>query len=1042
MKKIYLVILLGFVIEPMMGWGQISYPNNAFRSKTGGTWFSTSGTGTATWERYTLATDTWANFVGSPTGSTIVYIAHDIDIPTAAGSLASPSIFIQTGAKLTWQSSSPWTAGNMYLYTGSTLQINTRFTILSTGTFEVEDNATVNFNYGAYSGTNLSSSLWQGTENFHPLSNFVIQNQTTGTGNYFIPTVGDVTANPYSGFTACFGNLIFDSQGTATYDFFGAAFTTKNLTHNDFIIRSAAATTNALRLTAFNLTTTIGRDFIMETGSNRPVSFSNQAGAVLNITINGNLTNTSVKTLSLNAATVGNIFNLKGDLTVGSSSLFTATLSTIFNFNGIGEGSSAANTQTIDVASTNISAQNNISFFVKSGAYVQLINRDFEIGNSGSFTVQGTTPSPGVLDFGYNGTSGWLIKERTSAAPTGTTAFALTANGYLKITHENGIVAAPTIDGNVRLDTRTFDDVATFHYVGKQNQLTGNALPTTSSAKVLICEMNSNSLTLTLSGQTGFSNSTAVNSTYGGHLNVKKGQLIETTLAYVTSNCSGTLRMESGTLYKIAKGNNSAALSIADLIPRMIGASFPYVLTGGTIELAGTGSSDAFQTLRGSQTRPDYFDVKFSGANTLTVDYKNLSSQTVIGNRLTITGTAIVDCVGSPPTLTAQSFTGNGGISMDGGRLRLKSSTNPQPELTGTVTAYALTGGVIEFYNSGTVGNQTVKGTDGNSTAIQYNQIEVTGDKVGNSSSNITLRSGGSFTVKIGGQFEINDNSIVGPTGSQTVTVENGGFFKCGNSKGFHGFTATLTDNSSVHANIENINLNTGSNVIYSRNGDQPITNNDVNAVPLVYSDLTIAGTSGIKTAPSTTLTITDSLKKEGASTFAHNSSNVLFSNSSSKQVFTNTGSTAFNLYNLTNSNLAATTGLSIEGDLGVANSLVLSANSRLTLTSANITMLSDNSRTAYVDEVPLSAVVAYGTGKFEIQRYLPIATNAAARRWRLLTAPIKTTNAPTINAAWQEGQTRYLLLPVALALPLLKAPLRQMASIRVLQTILPFINM
>ena len=93
----------------------------------------------------------------------------------------SASINILNGATLTWGSSSPWTAANMYVYTGGTLQINTLFTMNSAGTFEVEDGGTVNFNYGSYGGSSLSTSLWNGTEKFHPHSNFIIQNQASAT---------------------------------------------------------------------------------------------------------------------------------------------------------------------------------------------------------------------------------------------------------------------------------------------------------------------------------------------------------------------------------------------------------------------------------------------------------------------------------------------------------------------------------------------------------------------------------------------------------------------------------------------------------------------------------------------------------------------------------------------------------------------------------------------------------------------------------------------------------------------------------------------
>lgn len=102
------------------------------------------------------------------------------------------------------------------------------------------------------------------------------------------------------------------------------------------------------------------------------------------------------------------------------------------------------------------------------------------------------------------------------------------------------------------------------------------------------------------------------------------------------------------------------------------------------------------------------------------------------------------------------------------------------------------------------------------------------------------MNSAGTFTVKTGGIFTINDNSIVGPTGTQTVTVENGAIFKTGDVDGFNGSTLT-----SIQPTIESIILANGSTVEYSRattTGDQTIT-----LFSPAYRNLTISGT-GVKT--------------------------------------------------------------------------------------------------------------------------------------------------------------------------------------------------
>ncbi len=48
----------------------------------------------------------------------------------------------------------------------------------------------------------------------------------------------------------------------------------------------------------------------------------------------------------------------------------------------------------------------------------------------------------------------------------------------------------------------------------------------------------------------------------------------------------------------------------------------------------------------------------------------------------------------------------------------------------------------------------------------------------------------------------------------------------------------------------------------------------------------------------------------------------------------------------------------------------------------------------------PLATII----GKVAVERYLPMGLSSDARRWRLLTAPFRSINAPTINAAWQAG--------------------------------------
>lgn len=75
--------------------------------------------------------------------------------------------------------------------------------------------------------------------------------------------------------------------------------------------------------------------------------------------------------------------------------------------------------------------------------------------------------------------------------------------------------------------------------------------------------------------------------------------------------------------------------------------------------------------------------------------------------------------------------------------------------------------------------------------------------------------------------------------------------------------------------------------------------------------------------------------------------------------------------------------------------------------TNDNLILRSDINGTARMARVPVDGSgVALATivGKVTVERYLPMSLSSESRRWRLLTAPFKTTNSPTIQEAWQEG--------------------------------------
>lgn len=380
----------------------------------------------------------------------------------------------------------------------------------------------------------------------------------------------------------------------------------------------------------------------------------------------------------------------------------------------------------------------------------------------------------------------------------------------------------------------------------------------------------------------------------------------------------------------------------------------PTLNPGCTIEYALAGN----QTVTG---RSDYQHITFSGSG-----LKSLANAITPAGTVYITGSAIVDAnghnIGDGYTLT--------NFVMDGGRMIL-GTVGTQPMMAGN---YTLTAGVVQFNGSSL---QYIRPKN-------YQNIEITGVGVANSDGNITLNTNGTFTVKNGGVFEINDNNITGTGGTQSVTVESGGTFRCGNNQGFNGFVPTLTNNSSINAGITNISLNAGSTVEYIRKADQPITN----ANNLVYQNLALAG-SGNKIAPSTMLTVQGNLQRSANAVFSHNNGTVLL-NGGGTQSFAG----------LTYNNLILTNGTkNTAGSSTIVDSIKINTATTLYVSAMDkITLHSDAIKTARVGRV--DGVINYHpTGQFCVERYI-----SKRKAWRFLAVPLNPSQ--TIKQAWQENAT------------------------------------
>jgi hypothetical protein len=128
--------------------------------------------------------------------------------------------------------------------------------------------------------------------------------------------------------------------------------------------------------------------------------------------------------------------------------------------------------------------------------------------------------------------------------------------------------------------------------------------------------------------------------------------------------------------------------------------------------------------------------------------------------------------------------------------------------------------------------------------------------------------------------------------------------------------------------------------------------------------------------------------------------------------VNTNQNIPAFAFYNIGLKNGGTKTFVSddtVYKTLTLGNNPVTGDGTVLALNNTNITLHSDSNSTANIASIAttgsLPCSINYGvSGRFVIERYLPMSVYYTSRRWRLLTAPVSSINAPTINAAWQEG--------------------------------------
>ncbi len=721
-------------------------PSNAYRTTSAGTW-PTSGT--ATWERY--VSGAWTSSTAPTSGTTsTLYIRHTI---TSSGSFAASSPFttmiVQSGG--TFNDGHNSTFGILTVESGGVFSANDPGVDMdATGILTVESGGKFIINSGTL---NHADGLFNGTENFKSGSSLEVKNfdNDSGPGDDDLIDSGSPISTNAAGYY--FGNLIVNfTPTTKAFTLVGGVTGTHKLCANDLTIINGSAAYSVL-LTNVNANIEIGGNIDVQQNkfSFGAITAFNISHTVLgNLNVSGSSAIVDLNQSSSSSASV--TVNLKGN--------FTGTLG---NYRSTDPGCSLRFTNTIDQLIDIAPAVtfNSFDMFVESGAKTKLSNNDLMINNTSSFTVL----DGGSHHFNWNSSDVPLLIKQP-ASPTGTNIFASNQGSTLYITSTAGLVKNTAAAGNVQLtvSNKTFNQTATFWFVGKANQVTGDGLSIGSTGKVVYANLSDNTLTLTLTNSIAIASTTTIDPA-GGRLEIQKGIVIGTTSADFSG--TGRLVMSDGE-YRIS---TITGTPLSDYLPQLTGYG-NYSLTGGTVHLNG---SSAIQILSGT---PTYYKLAFSGANTLGTDYKGLSSATTVTNNVTISGTPVVDTEGN-------TFSGDAGLTMSGGRLRMAKLNETLPQLAGINNPYVLTAGTVELYGSSASQTHNIRGTYASSN-VSYFNVELNALGANVSDKNIGAQASfavtGTLNVNSPAVFQLDANDVV--SGSGAFNVKAGSTLKYGSANG------------------------------------------------------------------------------------------------------------------------------------------------------------------------------------------------------------------------------------------------------------------
>lgn len=469
----------------------------------------------------------------------------------------------------------------------------------------------------------------------------------------------------------------------------------------------------------------------------------------------------------------------------GISAVGTAAMTRAADSGSWQIGDGTAGNAEIGGPAGNLTLSNSSGISISPLCYAKLTSA-VKLDMNTKFTVK----SGATLDFGFDSSDVALniIRNGTTSGQT----FTAEAGSTLIITSPEGIVAGNTTPapdlykGNVQVGAtsaaRVFNPIATYHYIGKSNQVTGNGLPKAASDKKVIVELAQDNLEFRSSnGIIRFNNpSTATGPNFRG-LEIRKGTVISDNDGNRFEDSSvtgevGNLKMTGGILKLFAKDIQPSLKGVYELsAPSKIDFALTHIADTQSIS-GGSGYIYSAIEVSGKSVQHTSGNINMKSAGSFTVkDGGLLSSQGSTGqinsNDESSKATFIVENNGTFATQREKGFYGpvSGGSPAPSVKDNMLLSLNPNS----TVDYSRFGDQVITSQILGTVPNEysyqnlrisgggvkTATGTItvNNRTFVDAGTLEIPATPDAILPNVITSKKG--ISVQAGGTFNLNNNA-------------------------------------------------------------------------------------------------------------------------------------------------------------------------------------------------------------------------------------------------------------------------------------------